>query len=163
MPINHHVTHSHAMHGMTRRRALQLAGGSLALGVAGVGVAAGHEETADVVFDDQEAHGASVNVASVTLPDGGFVVLHDARSMFEVIGHTQRLPDGTHEDVTVAIKRGKVAKEHRREDGPIVAMPHRDTGIQGKYEFPDADPPYFNTPGDPDSGPVVDAGFVTFD
>lgn len=146
----------------TRRKTLQIAGGALTLGTVGAGLAGAADEAATVTFEDQEATGASVNVASVHLPHGGFVVLHDDRSDFRVIGHTQSLPEGTHTDVNVAIKRGKVRKEDRRDNGTIVAMPHKDTGIKGKYEFPEADPPYFNTPGDPTSGPVIDPAFVTF-
>jgi O-acetyl-ADP-ribose deacetylase (regulator of RNase III) len=146
----------------TRRKALKIAGGALSVGVFGTGLASADHDAATVTFEDQQARGASVNVASVYLPHGGFVVLHDARSDFRVIGHTQSLPAGTHTDVNVAIKRGAVRKQDRRKDGTLVAMPHRDTGIEGKYEFPDADPPYFNTPGDSSSGAVVDPAFITF-
>ncbi|MFB6104814.1 MAG: hypothetical protein ABEJ57_07025 [Halobacteriaceae archaeon] len=141
----------------TRRHTLRLLGTAAAatLGATGVGVA--DPATASVTFEDQHAHGAALTVDSVTLPHGGFVVLHDPGQDNEVIGHTQALPAGTHHDVTLAIKRVRVDKDRRGRDRTLLAMAHRDTGIEGKYEFPDDDPPYFVG-----GTPVVDLGDVTF-
>ena len=99
-----------------------------------------------------------MNVASVTLPDGGWVVLHDPGQNFEVIGHSGGLDPGTHQDVNVAIQRGKVDKVRRKQDRTLLAMAHKDTGEEGEYEFPEADPPYF----DDDGNLIVDTAEITF-
>lgn len=140
----------------TRRGVLKLLGGA-ALAVGGTGLAAAADGTASITFEDQDATGATVNVASVTVPDGGWVVLHDPGQNLDVIGHSVNLDAGTHEDVKVAIRRGMVEKDRRRMDRKLLAMAHRDTGIEGKYEFPQADPPYLKN-----GGPVIDTGDVTF-
>lgn len=146
----------------TRRRILKLAGGVTALGIGSAGVVSATDESAAITFEDQEARGGSVNVASVTLPHGGWVVLHDPGQNFDVIGHSGGLDAGKHRDVNVAIQRGKVDKDRRRTNRTLLAMAHRDTGEEGEFEFPESDPPYFNTPGDPDSGPVLDLADITF-
>jgi len=141
----------------TRRHTLRLLGGVGAATVGATGITAADAATASVTFDDQHANGAALTVASATLPDGGFVVLHDPGQDFAVIGHTRPLPPGTHEDITLAIKRGRVEKARRGTDRTLLAMAHRDTGIEGKYEFPNGDPPYFDG-----GAPVVDTAAITF-
>lgn len=145
-------------YGTTRRRVLGLAGGVAVALAGGAGVASAHG--ASVTFDDQEATGAAVNIAETTLSHGGWIVLHEEQadgSPGRVIGHSGSLDAGTHTDVTVAIQRGKVPKDARRTDRTLVAMAHKDTGEEGEFEFPAADPPY--TAG---GAPVIDKAFVTF-
>lgn len=61
--------------------------------------------TANVTIHDQavsvNASNASVLVASVTLPDGGFVSIQDA--IGATLGHTGYLEPGTYENVTVTV------------------------------------------------------------
>ncbi|MFB6113617.1 MAG: hypothetical protein ABEJ58_05890 [Halodesulfurarchaeum sp.] len=144
------------MHQITRRTAIRTVGGLAGLTVAGIGVASA-KETAGITFNDQSANGASVTVARTNLPGGGWVVLHDPGQDFDVIGHSGGLEAGTFHDVNVAIQRGKVNKDRRRMDRTLLAMAHRDTGENGEFEFPEADPPYFD-----DRNPIVDTAEITF-
>lgn len=145
------------MNHITRRRAMRVIGGVAAVTVGGAGVGSAHE-LADVTFNEQTARGASVTVASATLPDGGWIVLHDPGQSFDVIGHSGHLDPGTHQDITVAIERGKVDRDRRRMERTLLAMAHKDTGEEGEYEFPEADPPYF----DHDDNPIVDTARISF-
>ncbi|WP_435066383.1 DUF7282 domain-containing protein, partial [Halobaculum sp. EA56] len=76
--------------------AVALAGGL----AAGTATAQTANATADVTFDDQVAT-EEVTVSSVTLPEGGFVVVYNSSG--GVIGHSEYLGTGTHENVTVSI------------------------------------------------------------
>lgn len=131
----------------TRRHLLRSIGfGSFAL-TAGAGTASAHDPPS-VRFEDQTAHGKTVAVASAHLPDGGFIVIHDLDAGGAVVGHTAPLQPGQHENVRVTVD----SRKHEN----LLAMLHRNTGKR-TYEFPNADPPYF------DGGtPVVDAAVVTF-
>lgn len=140
------------MYTTTRRRLLQTLGtAGLTLGAAGAASADSHD-SASVTFEDQTARGTTVTVASATLSDGGFVVVHDPQAGFAVVGHSAYKQPGTHEDVRIPLD-GRASSS-----GTYVAMAHRNTG-RPNYEFPDGDPPYF----DGDGNPVVDPGHVTFE
>ncbi|MFB6155235.1 MAG: hypothetical protein ABEJ22_05020 [Haloferacaceae archaeon] len=134
----------------TRRtlvKALGVAG--LTLGTAG---AASANEMASVTFEDQTARGTTVEVSEATLPDGGFVVVHDLQDDAAVVGHTGYKRPGTHEDLRIPLD-GRASGS-----GMYLAMAHRNTG-RPNYEFPGGDPPYLTSEG----SPVVDAAMVTFD
>ncbi|WP_396613301.1 PGF-CTERM sorting domain-containing protein [Haloferax sp. S1W] len=103
------------------------------------------EETATVSFEDQTTAGTTVTVDSVTLPEGGFVTIHDAslsdgHVLGSVVGSSTYLEAGTHENVTVRLD------EPIGESGTFVAMPHKDTDGDRVYSFVagngEADGPY---------------------
>ena len=124
----------------------------------GVGLAGAQQSTAAVEFTQQTSGGYTMTVDSVTLPDGGFVTIHDASlndgdTLASVVGSSAYLEPGTHENVTVTLT------EPVSEDGTYVAMPHRDDGDR-VYEFvsanANADGPYTT-----DDGIVLDGANVT--
>ncbi len=105
--------------------------GSL-LAVAAVPVTASDHQ-ASVAFENQTSGGYTVTVESVSLPDGGFVTIHDAsvtegNTLGSVVGSSSYLESGTHENVTVRLE------EPLSETGTLVAMPHTDDGDR-VYEF----------------------------
>lgn len=97
--------------------------------------------SASVDAATQESDGRTVVIDSVDLAEGGFVVIHDA-SLFagevagSVLGNSQYLEAGYHEDVEVTLDRPA------NETQQLVAMAHRDTDGDQTYDFPDADGPY---------------------
>lgn len=105
-------------------------------------------DPATVSMADQTTEGGAVTVERATLPVGGYVVAHAADG--SVLGHSEYLEAGSHEDVTVGLD------EPLAGDAELVAMPHADDGDR-EYDFPDADRPYLTAAGDP----VVDSARVT--
>jgi len=107
--------------------------------------------TASVNFEDQESDGSSVLVDSVTLPDGGYVVIHesDGGAPGPVLGNSSYLSAGTSTDVAVTLD------SPISEDQELIAMAHTDDGDQ-QYEFPNADGPYTTN-----GSPVIDAALIT--
>jgi PGF-CTERM protein len=125
---------------------------------AGVAVVGAQQSAATVQFSSQTTGGHAVTVDSVTLPEGGFVTIHDAtvtegQTLQSVVGTSAYLPPGTHEDVTVTLTDPLSA------DGTYVAMPHTDDGDR-VYEFvsanANADGPYTA-----DGAAVVDTANLT--
>ncbi|WP_197409661.1 DUF7282 domain-containing protein [Haloferax profundi] len=119
---------------------------------------AAQQETASVSFDNQASAGTTVTVDSVTLPDGGFVTIHDAslsdgNVLGSVVGSSAYLDAGTHENVTVTLD------DPVAESGTYIAMPHMDSDGDRVYSFVaangGADGPYTA-----DGGPVVDDAIV---
>jgi PGF-CTERM protein len=89
---------------------------------------------ASVSFAAQTSGGSTVVVENVTLPEGGFVTIHDAsvaegNVLGSVVGSSSYLDAGTHENVTVHLD------EPLRESGALVAMPHFDTDGDRVYDF----------------------------
>ncbi|MDX5987461.1 MULTISPECIES: DUF7282 domain-containing protein [Haloferax] len=116
------------------------------------------QEAASVSFEDQATGGTTVTVDSVTLPEGGFVTIHDASLsdgsvLGSVVGSSTYLDAGTHENVTVHLD------DPIDESGTFVAMPHMDTDDDRVYSFVaangNADGPYTA-----DGGAVVDDAMV---
>jgi len=116
------------------------------------------QQAAAVTLDDQTTGGYTVTVDRVTLPEGGFVALHDATladgdALGSVVGASAYLAAGTHENVTVRLS------QPLNETGSLIAMPHADDGDR-VYEFVStggtADGPYTA-----DGGAVTDAANVT--
>jgi len=54
-----------------------------------------------VAFDDQGSDGTTVVVRSATLPEGGFIVIHDASGA--VLGHSEHLEVGMHSNVEATL------------------------------------------------------------
>jgi len=127
------------------------------------------DETASVSFEEQESDGESVEVASATLPDGGFVAIHDSTLLDgevidSVVGVSEYLESGDHEDVSVDLYEGVPGAEFDQdgltEDETLIAMPHLDTNDNEEYDFVESegsdDGPYTE-----DEEPVIDDAEVT--
>ncbi|NLV12074.1 DUF7282 domain-containing protein [Haloarcula argentinensis] len=92
--------------------------------------------TASVSISDQESTGSEVVVDSAQLSDGGFIAIHAGNASGDVVGNSEYLGAGSHEDVTITLD------EPMDEDFTAVAMPHRDTNGNEAYDFPGDDSPY---------------------
>jgi len=93
-------------------------------------------DTATVSISDQESDGSEVVVDSAQLSEGGFIAVHAGNASGDVVGNSDYLEAGSHEDVTITLD------EPMDEDFTAVAMPHLDTNGNEAYDFPDADGPY---------------------
>lgn len=128
------------------------AGGDVAVVAINVTVAEGTPaaDAAAIEADDQVSDGTSIIVASVTLPDGGFVAIHsdDNGAPGPVIGVSPLLPAGTTEDVEVTLDEPLTA------DATVFPMAHIDDG-NGTYEFPGPDGPALDANGDVAVVPVL--------
>jgi hypothetical protein len=86
-----------------------------------------------VSFSGGTSGGETVVVDEVTVPEGGFVTIHDAtltegNTLGSVVGTSAYLDPGTHENVTVHLDDGL-------EDGTFHAMAHQDTNGDRAYTF----------------------------
>ncbi len=129
------------------------------------------QTNASVTFDDQDASGDAVTVQSVTVPDGGYVAIHDSAllegdAVGSVVGVSEYLEPGTHENVSVTLYDGVVGADFSNTSAPngtetFVAMPHEETGDNDTFAFVatngSQDGPYMT-----DGEPVVDDASVTF-
>lgn len=86
---------------------------------------------AELTVEDQTGDGATVTVASVTLPAAGFIAVHaDADgSPGPVIGHSDLLEEGESSDVTVTFD------EPLADSATVWPMAHIDTNANGTYDF----------------------------
>lgn len=103
------------------------------------------ESGATVMFTDQPTDGMSVVIDSVTLPDGGFVAIHDETLLTEndpvgsVIGVSAFLGAGDHENIEVAlfddVPGAEFEQDSLEENRTLIAMLHVDTNSSEVYEF----------------------------
>ncbi|WP_137287710.1 DUF7282 domain-containing protein [Halorussus salinisoli] len=126
---------------------------------------------AAVTIENQTSNGTTVVVQSVTLPEGGFVVVHDVRGMMgggragergrdqprhDVYGVSEFLEPGTHENVTVELD------DPLNDSQRVVAVAHRDPNGNQSFDFlrsnRTADRPYMQQGS---NRPVHDFAFVT--
>ena len=123
------------------------------------------DPTATVTFDNQTSDGTTVTVGSVTVSEGGFVAIHDGTDggIGPVIGVSEYLPAGTHEDVEVTlfdVPGGNFSDDATLENGTLIAMPHLDTNGNETYDFVssngEADGPYTAN-----GSAVVDPAYIT--
>ncbi|WP_417750609.1 HVO_2072 family ArtA-dependent S-layer glycoprotein [Salinibaculum marinum] len=125
-------------------------------------------EAATVSFSDQESDGTRLVVDSVTLPEGGFIAIHD-ESLLEgevvdsVVGSTVFLEPGTSENVSFRlfdVPGATFNQTELTEDQTLIAMPHLDTNNNVIYDFVASngtdDGPYVAN-----GEPVTDAANVT--
>lgn len=121
------------------------AGGDVAVVGISVTVAEGTPaaDAAAIEAEDQISDGTAIIVASVTLPNGGFVAVHgdDNGAPGAVIGVSPLLPPGLSEDVEVTLDEPLTA------DATVYPMAHIDDG-NGTYEFPGPDGPAVDANGD---------------
>jgi len=97
---------------------------------------------ATVTFTDQTMQGDSVVVDSVSMSDGGFVVVHARDADGAVVGHSRYLDSGTHEAVTIQLD-GTYADEME-----LFAVTYLDSDGDGQFDAPpgeSADQPYIGT------------------
>ena len=123
---------------MTLARSLSLAalaaatlaalGGCTALGL-------GTGDVSPVFVAESQPRGDTLEIASVTLVRPGYVVVHDDEGgqPGTVLGHSELLDAGTHEDVSIPLDSAGTG-------GGVWPMLHVDDG-NGTYEFPGADAP----------------------
>jgi hypothetical protein len=91
------------------------------------------EHEASVAFSGGTSGGATVVVDEVTVPEGGFVTIHDntltdGATLGSVVGTSAYLEPGTHENVEVRL-------DADIDDGTLHAMAHRDTNGDRAYTF----------------------------
>ncbi|WP_435176929.1 DUF7282 domain-containing protein [Halorussus sp. AFM4] len=91
------------------------------------------QDQASVTFNQQASGGEQIVIESATLPEGGFIAIHDATyedaPLASVLGNSVYLEPGTHENVTITLAR-PIA-----ETQTLVAMPHLDTNENQVYDF----------------------------
>jgi len=85
---------------------------------------------ATVTFTDQAMGGDSVVVDSVSMSNGGFVVVHQQNSDGEVIGHSRYLEAGTHRDVRVRLQRTYA------DEMTLFAVTYLDSNGNGEFDPP---------------------------
>ncbi len=93
-------------------------------------------DTATVSISEQESDGSEVVVDSAQLSEGGFIAIHAGNASGDVVGNSDYLEAGSHEDITITLD------EPMDEDFTAVAMPHLDTNGNEAYDFPGDDGPY---------------------
>ncbi|WP_336358225.1 DUF7282 domain-containing protein [Haloarcula sp. CGMCC 1.6347] len=93
-------------------------------------------DTATVSISEQESDGSEVVVDSAQLSEGGFIAIHAGNASGDVVGNSEYLEAGSHEDITITLD------EPMDEDFTAVAMPHQDTNGNEAYDFPGDDDPY---------------------
>ena len=117
--------------------------------------------TASVRFENQSTNGSTVTVRSVTLPSGGFVVVHNRSYLRDgdptqtAIGLSGYLPAGTHQNVSVALVNGSVQQSQT-----LVAVPSQDTDNNQTYDYVRSDG-FRDVPYTANNGAVTDRAAVT--
>lgn len=102
--------------------------------------------TASIVFKNQTINGTNVTISSVTLPEGGYVALHDSSYLEEmapknisVIAVSRYLSPGHYENLTIPIRRsppgGLLNKTRLNHTQQLVAVPYKETTGNHRYEF----------------------------
>ncbi len=87
-----------------------------------------------MTFEDQTTNGTTVTIRSVTVPRGGFVVVHDTgivrgEVVESMIGQSGYLEAGTHRNVTIRLD------ESVNESQRLVAVLYRDSDGDREYDF----------------------------
>lgn len=152
----------------------KLGGGTLvlsALGSSTVAASGSGESSASVTFENQASDGTSVTVKSATLPEGGFVAIHDARLLDgkvleSVVGVSELLGAGDHQNIEVPLFEGVPGADFEKsaleKTQVLIPMPHLNTNDMETYDFVssggEADGPY--TKG---GAPIVGLGFVAIE
>lgn len=110
---------------------------------------------ADLTFEDQQGNGTSVEIDSVTLSEGGFVVITDGGE--DPLAVSDYLGSGSHENVTIEQAEGGPELV-----GQLTATAHRDTTNDQTYAYGETDgsedQPYLEN-----GFPVSDTATVTTD
>jgi len=100
-------------------------------------------ENASVAFENQTSNGTTVTIDNVTVPEGGYVAIHD-QFLFEgdvigsVVGTSEYLEAGSHENVTVTlfnVSGAEYAQDSLAANETLIAMPHQETNDNETYDF----------------------------
>jgi len=131
----------------------------LALALSASVPAAAQNDKAAVTLDAKTSGGTTLVVDEATLPNGGFVAIHDSTIndgavLKSVVGASDYLSAGSHEDVEVRLS------EPLTEDAELVAMPHEDTDGNQVYSFV-ADNGQTDGPYTASGAPVIDSAQIT--
>lgn len=117
--------------------------------------------SAAIHFTDQKPNTSTVTVKSVTLPQGGFVAIHNESFLRPwgdptqtLLGHSQYLDAGTHQNVLVELANGSTEQEQT-----LVAVPSRDTNANQAYDYVQTDG-FRDVPYTFDEGVITDQGVV---
>ncbi|MFC4552739.1 MULTISPECIES: DUF7282 domain-containing protein [Halorussus] len=109
---------------------------------------------ASVSFTAQTSDGETVTVDSATLPKDGFVAIYETRAGGDapaerVVGVSEYLPSGTHENVEITLFDVPGADFDRTRlstDRRLLAVAHQDTDTNRQFEFVSSggtqDPPF---------------------
>lgn len=113
---------------------------------------------AGITFTDQTTDGDSVVADRVSMPEGGFVSIHDRRRfdgeiLPSIIGITDFLEPGEHRNVSVQFFTEDATAPGPLDEGqdgngltesqPLIAIPHRDADDSGAFSGePNPDPAY---------------------
>lgn len=129
---------------------------------------------ARVTIDDQTVDPAggtaAIEVAQVTLSEGGFVVLHDETLLDgqvtgSVIGNSAYLQPGSTSGVGIEVAVDDIVDANDDGTPTVIAMAHKDTDGDQSYGFPLADGPYVDpddTNGD-GTETVLDSAAISFE
>ncbi|SFK65140.1 Tat (twin-arginine translocation) pathway signal sequence [Halogranum rubrum] len=106
------------------------------------------EEAPAVTIEDQSLHNGTVYISEATLPEDGFVALHNASSILEgpVLGVSAPLTEGSYSRLPIELD------EYPDKPLTVAAIVHRDTPSDGVFTFPE----------DGDNS-IVDDGLLTYD
>ncbi|SEN71118.1 CARDB protein [Halorientalis persicus] len=114
------------------------------------------QETASVSFTDQTVDDDTVTVESATLPEGGFVVIHesDDGDAGDVVGVSEYLESGESADIAVELD------DDVEDEEDLVAMAHLDSDGDEAFDFVETDGEE-DGPYTTDGEAVVDSATVT--
>jgi flagellar protein FlaJ len=102
------------------------------LGIAYVAFLLLSSPVASINLASQTTAGDQITLDSVSVSDGGFVVLHAEAEDGEVIGRTEYLPPGTHRNVDV-----ELTGPPNKGEFLVVAVPHLDTNDNQQFDYTD--------------------------
>jgi len=100
-------------------------------------------ETATVDFEDQESDGTTVTVQNVTVPEDGYVAIHndsllDGDAVGSVVGVSEYLEAGSYDNLTVDlfdVPGTEFNESELTENQTLIAMPHEETSGNETYDF----------------------------
>lgn len=118
------------------------------------GAEVAEDPEASIAFQDQEGDGSTVEIDSLSLSDGGFVVVTDERD--EVVAVSEHLGAGEYENVT--IEPGEDAEDELL--GRLTATVYQDRTGDGEFR-PDPDEEAGDRPYVVDGYPVAETAMVT--
>ncbi|MEF8872457.1 MAG: hypothetical protein V5A41_12585, partial [Haloarculaceae archaeon] len=125
-------------------------------------------EEASVTFEDQTSDGMVINLANFTLPDGGYITIHndsllDGDAVGSVVGTSVFIDPGTYEDVNITlfdVPGANFSQTQLTESQTLIAMAHQETNNNVIYDFVatngTADVPYTSN-----GSAVTDAANIT--
>jgi flagellar protein FlaJ len=102
---------------------------AIMLGIAYIAFMLLSSPVASMVLSTQTTTDASITIESVSMSDGGFIVLHEGEEGGAVIGRTAYLQPGTHRNVVVDLY------DRPPDQFTVVAVPHLDTNDNQQFDY----------------------------